>query len=390
MSVYKNQNAYVVSTGSFLPGKPIPNDEMENVLGLVNGKKSRYRSRILRSNGIKSRHYALDENGRVTHLTDQLASESIAKALANLSVDADTLDMIAVGTTLPDLLAPGIASMVHGRVGGGNTDILSTSGICGAGAAALKASALSVISGQHNRVASCGVDRASVLMQGHRFEEESNIQRDSEEDICGSYHYFNADFLRWMLSDGAGAFIIDNQPNEAGISLKVEWIETASYANKLDTCMYMGCSNPQEMKPDNTWLGQGNEKSLDTQGLLLLRQDTTLLGEHIVDIVVDYVIQLKEKYGLPEIDWFLPHISSFFFREKLQETLSSRGVNIPSDRWFTNLKEKGNTGAASIYIMLDELFNSGRLSQGQKILLMIPESGRFSVTYALLTVEERS
>jgi len=40
--------------------------------------------------------------------------------------------------------------------------------------------------------------------------------------------------------------------------------------------------------------------------------------------------------------------------------------------------------------MLDELFNSGLLSQGQKILLMVPESGRFSVTYALLTVEDHS
>jgi len=390
VSVYKNQNAYVVSTGSFLPGQPVSNDEMENVLGLVNGKKSRYRSRILRSNGIKNRHYALDENGRVTHLTDQLASQSITKALANLNVDADSVEMISVGTTLPDLLAPGIASMVHGRVGGGNADILSTSGICGAGAAALKASTMSVISGQHSRVVSCGVDRASVLMQGHRFEEESTIKRDSEEDICGSYHYFNADFLRWMLSDGAGAFIIDNQPKATGISLKIEWIETTSYADKLDTCMYMGCSNPQEMKPDNTWLGQRNVNSLEPQGLLLLRQDTSLLGEHIVDIVVDYAVQLKEKFGLPEVDWFLPHISSFFFREKLQETLSSRDINIPSDRWFTNLEDKGNTGAASIYIMLDELFNSGLLSQGQKILLMVPESGRFSVTYALLTVEDHS
>ena len=51
---------YITSTGAFLPGPPIDNDEIENVLGLVNGKKSKLKRRILKSNGIKTRHYAID------------------------------------------------------------------------------------------------------------------------------------------------------------------------------------------------------------------------------------------------------------------------------------------------------------------------------------------
>jgi 3-oxoacyl-[acyl-carrier-protein] synthase-3 len=43
-------------------------------------------------------------------------------------------------------------------------------------------------------------------------------------------------------------------------------------------------------------------------------------------------------------------------------------------------------GSASIYIMLEELFNSGKLKAGQKLLLMVPESARFSYSYVLLTV----
>ena len=52
----------------------------------------------------------------------------------------------------------------------------------------------------------------------------------------------------------------------------------------------------------------------------------------------------------------------------------------------SNLKHVGNIGAASIYLMLEELMSSEKLIKGQKILLSVPESGRFSYAYAYLTV----
>ena len=37
------------------------------------------------------------------------------------------------------------------------------------------------------------------------------------------------------------------------------------------------------------------------------------------------------------------------------------GAAISEEKWFSNLTSKGNTGAASIYIMLEELMYSGNL-----------------------------
>lgn len=389
MSYYKNQSAYIISTGCFLPGQPVSNDDMENRLGLVNNKPSRYRRRILKSNGIESRYYALDENGESTHMTDELAAEAILQALRAGNIDKNSLEMIAVGTTLPDLPAPGIASMVQGRIGGSTADILSCAGICGSGAAAFKAAALAVIAGQHNRVVSCGTERPSVIMRGERFKKESTIERAADDDrISETYNYFSADFLRWMLSDGAGAFIIDSSPNPHRPSMRIEWVETASFANELPVCMYMGTSNPSAPAIANTWLHQKDLSAVDDLGLLLLRQDTKLLAEHIVRIVADYANTLAAKNMLDPaaVDRFLPHISSFFFKQQLLEAYDERGIHLPEEKWFTNLKTCGNTGAASMYIMLDALFHSDDIQKDEKILLMIPESGRFSVTYALLTV----
>jgi 3-oxoacyl-[acyl-carrier-protein] synthase-3 len=58
---------------------------------------------------------------------------------------------------------------------------------------------------------------------------------------------------------------------------------------------------------------------------------------------------------------------------------------IPESKWLTNLYIRGNTGGASIYLMLKELFNSDKLQPGQKILCFVPKSCRFTTAYMMLT-----
>ena len=93
-----------------------------------------------------------------------------------------------------------------------------------------------------------------------------------------------------------------------------------------------------------------------------------------------------ERRGLKtdDIDWFLPHLSSHYFVEPVAASLAALGLPIPRERWFSNLATKGNTGSASPYIMLDELFRSGRIKPGQKLLMFVPESGRFSSGFIYL------
>ena len=58
---------------------------------------------------------------------------------------------------------------------------------------------------------------------------------------------------------------------------------------------------------------------------------------------------------------------------------------IPEEKWLTNLSTRGNTGDASIYLMLKELFNSDKLQPGQKIFCFVEKSGRFTTAYMRLT-----
>jgi 3-oxoacyl-[acyl-carrier-protein] synthase-3 len=58
---------------------------------------------------------------------------------------------------------------------------------------------------------------------------------------------------------------------------------------------------------------------------------------------------------------------------------------IPEEKWFTNLYTKGNTGSASIFVMLDEFIRLGLAKPGQRILCAVPESGRAMIGFFMLT-----
>jgi 3-oxoacyl-[acyl-carrier-protein] synthase-3 len=151
--------------------------------------------------------------------------------------------------------------------------------------------------------------------------------------------------------------------------------------------MYMGTRKTQHLSPKDSYLSYDTFAEAEAEGLMIIRQDTQLLPIGLMGSVVIDAKKLKEQ-GLiiPEaIDHFLPHISSMAAYEPLYEAMVNVGVEIPKERWFTNLSTKGNTGAASIFISLDEAFNDGLFKEGENILLMVPESGRFMSCYIHLT-----
>lgn len=371
--------AFINSIGKFLPGNAISNHEMEEYLGLVNDRPSKVKSRMLKSNGIQQRYYALDKNQKTTHLNSQMAAYAVQDALEKLDFPANEIDLLCAATTWADLLVPGFASMVHGELPEFSPIELNTSmGVCCAGIGSLKYAASQIKLGEKRNAIAVASELPSRLFKHTNFEAETNIK-------AGKSLGFDSEFLRWMLSDGAGAFLIQNHPNSTGISLKVEWIEMVSHANAYPVCMYAGTNNETAQK---SWTDYSSYTEATQAGAINLRQNIRLL-DNVVKLGVEGWLKLIElgRVKPDEIDWLLCHYSSHFFKGQIVELLNKAGCMIPEEKWFTNLYTRGNTGCASIYLMLEELFHSGNLKPGQKIFCFIPESGRFTTAYMLLTVE---
>jgi 3-oxoacyl-[acyl-carrier-protein] synthase-3 len=113
-----------------------------------------------------------------------------------------------------------------------------------------------------------------------------------------------------------------------------------------------------------------------------------LLSENVVRFGIDKLAEAMQRHIFrpDEVDHFLPHMSSEFFRKKIAERMEVDGISIPQEKWFSNLSGTGNVGSASIYFMIEELMRTKRLQKGQKLLLSVPESARFSYVFGQLTV----
>jgi len=375
------KDVYITRISKFLPNAPVDNDTMEARLGFINGKTSKARRIVLRNNKIETRYYAIDEKGNVTHNNAQLAKEAIV-GLFDADFTLEDIELLSCGTSSADQILPSHAAMVHGFLKGKNLEINSPTGACCSGMNALKYGYMAIKCGDVENAVCTGSERISSWMTGTIFEEEiAHLEAIEEKPIIA----FNKDFLRWMLSDGAGAFLLQNKP--AGkLSLKIEWMEGYSYAYEMEPCMYAGGDKLEDgfLKP---WSEYSTEM-WSKKSLFAIKQDTKLLGENILVKGVDSLKKAIEKHGVkPEdVTYYLPHISSYYFKDGLYNEMNKRGVKIPWEKWFMNLKKVGNVGSASIYLMLEGLVATGDLKKGDKILLSVPESSRFSFAYAYLKV----
>lgn len=372
----KFSDVYITGVGHYLPGSKISNDEMDSFVGLINSQSDRIKRRILAENGIKTRHYAIDEEGQPKMSMAEMASQSVHEALRDAKVELKDIGTIATGTVSGDVIVPGFANMLQGELKAPPLETVSVNGICSSGMIALKAACEMVQSKEHSHALVNATEFPSRMFKKSRF-------AGAEQKVD-----FNAHFLRWMLSDGAGSFVLSEKPKNQGVSLKLNWIHTRSFSGDYPTCMSIGFGEDGHGK---SYLDWNSVSEAEQKGFFYLRQDIRLLTNIFEVGFSEYLKLTKEGHIRPhDVDHLLCHYSSEKFSHTIKDLMKKSDVFIPEERWYSNLAVSGNTGSASIFIMLSEFLKEKTVQHGQKILLFVPESGRFTVSFALLEVVDNS
>ncbi|CUA91281.1 StlD/DarB family beta-ketosynthase [Comamonas thiooxydans] len=370
-------NVYLQSAGMFLPGTPVDNAGMDAFVAPLNRISERIKRRILAENGIQTRHYAIDGEGQTVFSNAQMAAGAIEETLALAGKKLGDIGFLSSGSSGGDALMPGFASMIQGEMAAPPMETLSVHGVCAASVGAMQAAAMAVESGAHALALSVASEMPSRLFKRSRFAAQ------------GYDTDFDAHFLRWMLSDGAGAVLLGGPkalPQVNGLRLKLKWTHQRSFAGDYPVCMQLGMTADR----GKSHLDFPAWSDAEAAGALALRQDIRLLP-HLFDVCIHEYAALAHQGWVPErgIDHFLCHYSSERFIPVVDELLGKAQLSIPRERWWSNLAWRGNTGAASIFIMLSEfLQKQGQsLKAGDTVLCFIPESGRFTAGYMLWEVE---
>lgn len=367
---------YIEAAGYHLPGPAISNEAMDAYIAPLNRISGRIKARILAENGIATRHYGIDAEGNTVISHAQLAAAAVHDCLARAKAGLGDVSLLSVGSSGGDALMPGFANMIQGELGAPPMSTLSSQGVCAAGVSAIQHAAQGIELSAHRQALALAAEMPSRMFKRSRFG-----PRGYDSD-------FDAHFLRWMLSDGAGALLLTDSPSgRGGLRLKLNWIHQQSFAGDYPVCMQLGLSQDRS----TSFLDYPSASEAEAKGALSLRQDIRLLP-HLFDVSIHEYVKLVEagwvKAG--EVDHFLCHYSSEKFIPVVEELLDKAGLSIARERWYSNLRTRGNTGAASIFIMLAEFLDTHSLKAGEKILCFIPESGRISAAYMLLEVEDAS
>ena len=221
-----------------MPGNSVPNQEIEQFLGHVEDEQKIKRA-VLKMNGIETRYYAQDRQQQQTHDVYQMACEAIADCLGRRSVLPAPVSFLAAGTTYAPLGGPGMGSLLHDQLGKRGllqrpVEISSHAGICTSAAAGLVAACRAVAAGEHAAAISVGSEHPSSALKAAAFRV---VDDRSEHTELRRSQWFMSVFLRFMLSDGAGAFLLESAPKESGVSLRVNWTESKSFAHQTPLCM---------------------------------------------------------------------------------------------------------------------------------------------------------
>ena len=367
--------AYITRSAVCLPNAPVENDEVEAVLGQVGERPSRARRIVLRSNGIRQRHYAIDPaTGRPTHTNASMTAAGGARAAGD-GFALEDIACLACGTSIPDQLMPNHAVMVHGELGAAVCEVVATAGVCLSGTTALKYAWLAVAAGSARE------------RGGHRLRARlasrwrAELRRRAARSVRGALEAhpelaFEKDFLRWMLSDGAGACC--SSPRRArGLNLRIDWIDIFSSAHELPTCMYVGADEEARRQPARLAASYpAGEREAQVDLRAQAGRAAAQRGHRRVHAGASRCSAWSRGASCapPTSTGSCRTCLREYFRKPLAEGLARAGLPIPQERWFTNLASVGNTGSAALYIMLDELLRSGRLRTGQRCCASCPRA----------------
>lgn len=302
--------ARIIGTGSYLPSNVVTNHDLEKIMDTTD-------EWIKSRTGIGQRHIAIEET------TTSMAVEAAKRALADADTTADELDLIVVGTVSADRHFPSTACEIQSALGAVNATAFDINAACSGFLFGLGIANAYFTSGTFKKALIIGAETLSKMMNW------------DDRSTCV------------LFGDGAGAAIVEAA--EDGIISMTQGSDGAK--GGVLSCYNRPVNNPFVK----------NDTALDY---------TSMNGQEVFKFAVRTVPEAITKVlgeanvNPDEVKYFVLHQANVRIIESVAKRLKQ-----PMDKFPTNLHMCGNTSAASVPILLDEINKKGMLEKGDKIVL---------------------
>jgi 3-oxoacyl-[acyl-carrier-protein] synthase III len=303
----------LVSSGSYLPGAPVTNDELARRLAVTGVETSH--DWIVERTGILQRYMAADGE----HTSD-LAIAAAKRALQNAQLQGSDIDLIIVATSTPDQIFPSTACKVQHALGAGRAAAFDVQAVCSGYVYALAVADAMIQTGTASKALVIGAETFSRIMNWE------------DRTTCV------------LFGDGAGASVLvrSDTPGIRATQLHSD----GSLEHILST--------------------PGSVANGKVTGYPFLKMDGQAVFKVAVQVLTEVAKEVcaKAQVELSSIDWLIPHQANV----RILNTTAKR-LGLSSDKVVTTVDRHANTSAASVPLALDVAMSEGKIRTGQRLLV---------------------
>jgi 3-oxoacyl-[acyl-carrier-protein] synthase-3 len=318
---FQGRSCSITGVGSYLPPKILTNTELEKMVDTSD-------EWITSRTGIKERRIAAPDQ-----FTSDLGAVAAQRAMKKAGVTADQIDLIIVATITPDMPFPSTACLVQQKIGAKRAAAFDLEAACSGFIYALEIAQQFIMSRTYDTVLVIGAEKLSSIIDW------------KDRNTCV------------LFGDGAGAAILQSRPDSHGLLTAVMGAD----GDKADLLFMPGGGSRCPASLDSV---QSRQHYLRMEG-----KETFKQAIQAMETAAEEAMRRCE-ITIGQIKCVIPHQANRRIIDAVAERLGAT-----PEQLFVNLEKYGNTSAASVAIALDEAVESGRVQQGDLILLIVFGAG---------------
>jgi len=317
MSQTKPVYASFRSIGAYIPEKILTNADLEKMVDTTD-------EWILKRTGIKERHIAAEDE-----YTSDMAAKACELAIERSGIAKEEIDLVICATVTPDYFnMPSTACIISDKIGIKNVQAFDISAACSGFVYLLSVAKAFIESGMKKNVLIVGAEKFSSIVDY------------TDRTTC------------ILFGDGAGAAMISATSNKEEGFIDLHASSDGSYADFLVTPA-PGAVNPASQKVIDEGLQYVQMKGNETFKLAV-----KTLTKDVKEILA------KNEISADEIPHFVPHQANYRIIKAVGDALK-----MTEEQVVLTVGKYGNTSAASIPMALNDIWESGRLQEGELMLL---------------------
>lgn len=310
------RSSTIAGIGRYVPARTMTNADLERLVDTSD-------EWIVSRTGIRERRIAEPDEA-----SSDLAYEASKEALEDAGVPPEELDLIIVGTATPDMLFPATACLLQDRLGAKRAGAFDVSAACTSWAYAAAVAHGYVSSAQANTVLVVGAETLSKIINW-KDRNTSVLFGDSAGAVVMKPCEPGNGFLSFHLgSDGSGGSFIALPAGGSRLPASYETVERQQH--------YLTMNGREVFKFAVRCIPRAIEEAVKRAGL-----------------------------NIEDVDWFIPHQANIRIIDAAAERLQQ-----PKEKFFVNVERYGNTSSASVPVALYEAVRSGRIKEGDVVVMV--------------------